>query len=79
MAAIALYLLAILRLTQAGRFGPKEQLLLGSSLAFLFLCRIDMVRFFAATALLLPFPPFRRHWRRISVVLVAAFSAGMLL
>jgi len=79
MAGIALYLLALVRWTLHGRFGLREQFMLGGSLAFLFLCRLDLVRFFAATALLIPFPPFRADRRRLVAVLaIASLAAGAL-
>lgn len=79
MAGIALYLLALVRWTLHGRFGLKEQLMLGGSLAFLFLCRLDLARFFAATALLIPFSPFRAQWRRLVAVLaIASLAAGLI-
>jgi len=79
MAGIALYILVILRLTRFGKFHLQEQLMLGVSLTFLFLCRLDLVRFFVATALLIPLPRYRAHWRRLSLVLATAFLASCLL
>jgi hypothetical protein len=74
-----LYILALLRLTHFGQFRLQEQLMLGVSLAFMFLCRLDLVRFFVATALLIPLPHYRAHWRRLGLVLATAFLAGGLL
>jgi hypothetical protein len=79
MAGIALYILALLRLSRFGRFRLQEQLMLGVSLTFMFLCRLDLVRFFVATALLIPLPHYRAHWRRLGLVLATAFLAGGLL
>jgi hypothetical protein len=79
MAGIALYILVILRLTRFGQFRLQEQLMLGVSLTFLFLCRLDLVRFFLATALLIPLPRYRAYWRRLSLVLATAFLASCLL
>jgi hypothetical protein len=79
MAAIALYTLVILRMTVLRRFRLQEQILLGSSLAFLFLCRLDLVRFFAATAFLAVLPGYRPNWRRLTAVLAAALLASSLL
>ena len=79
MAGIALYLLVILRLTRLGQFRLQEGLLLGVSLVFMLLCRLDLARFFVATALLIPLPRYRAHWRRLGLVLAAALLAGGLL
>lgn len=79
MAAIALYLLVFLRLTRLGQFRLQEEIMLGVSLVFMSLCRLDLARFFVATALLIPFSPYRAHWRRLGLVLVAALLAGGLL
>ena len=66
MAAIALYFLVIQRLTRLGQFRRQEEILLGASLVFMLLCRLDLARFFVATALLIPF----RLIGRIGAVLV---------
>ncbi|MCP2499962.1 MAG: hypothetical protein NCA08_00080 [Deltaproteobacteria bacterium] len=79
MAGIALYLLVILRLTRLGQFQLQEQFMLGVSLVFMLLCRTDLARFFVATALLIPLPRYRAHWRRLVLVLAAALLAGSLL
>jgi len=79
MAAIALYLLVFLRLTRLGQFRLQEEIMLGVSLVFMLLCRLDLARFFVATALLIPFPPYRAHWRRLGLVLAATLLAGGLL
>ena len=79
MAGIALYLLVILRLTRLGQFRLQEQCMLGVSLVFMVLCRLDLARFFVATALLIPLPRYRVHWRRLGLVLAAALLAGGLL
>ena len=79
MAGIALYLLVILRLTRLGQFRLQEGFLLGVSLVFMLLCRLDLARFFVATALLIPLPHYRAHWRRLGLVLAGALLAGGLL
>jgi len=79
MAGVALYLLVILRLTRLGQFRLQEELMLGVSLVFMLLCRLDLARFFVATALLIPLPRYRAHWRRLGLVLAAALLAGGLL
>jgi len=79
MAGIALYLLVILRLTRLGQFRLQEAFMLGVSLVFMVLCRLDLARFFVATALLIPLPHYRPHWRRLGLVLAAALLAGGLL
>lgn len=79
MAGIALYLLVILRLTRLGQFRLQEAFMLGVSLVFMVLCRLDLARFFVATALLIPLPRYRAHWRRLGLVLAAALLAGGLL
>ena len=79
MAAIALYFLVIQRLTRLGQFRRQEEILLGASLVFMLLCRLDLARFFVATALLIPFSPYRAHWRRLGLVLAAALLVGGLL
>ena len=79
MAGIALYLLVILRLTRLGQFRLQEEFMLGVSLVFMLLCRLDLARFFVATALLIPLPRYRAHWRRLGLVLAAALLAGGLL
>ena len=79
MAGIALYLLVMLRLTRLGQFRLQEEFLLGVSLVFMLLCRLDLARFFVATALLIPLPRYRAHWRRLGLVLAAALLAGGLL
>jgi hypothetical protein len=53
--------------------------MLGASLVFMLLCRLDLARFFVATALLIPLPRYRVHWRRLALVLAAALLAGGLL
>ena len=79
MAGIALYLLVMLRLTHLGQFRLQEQFMLGMSLVFMLLCRLDLARFFVATALLIPLPCYQAHWRRLGLVLTAALLAGGLL
>jgi hypothetical protein len=79
MAGIALYLLVMLRLTRLGQFRLQEQFMLGVSLVFMLLCRLDLARFFVATALLIPLPRYRAHWRRLGLVLAVALLAGGLL
>ena len=61
MAGIALYLLVILRLTRLGQIRLQEQMMLGVSLVFMLLCRLNLARFFVATALLIPLPRYRAH------------------
>ena len=60
-------------------FRLQEQFLLGVSLVFMLLCRLDLARFFVATALLVPLPRYRAHWKRLGLVLAAALLAGGLL
>jgi hypothetical protein len=72
MSGIAAYLLVMLRMTVSGQFRLREQLLLGLALSFIFLSRFDLVRFFAATALLIPLPSFRENRRRIVATLAVA-------
>ena len=79
MPGIALYLLVILRLTRLGQFRVQEMLLLGVSLVFLVLCRLDLARFIVATALLVPLPGYWAHRRRLVPVLAATLLAGGLL
>jgi hypothetical protein len=79
MAGIALYLLVLQRMTVHGQFRRQEQVLLGLALTFLFLCRLDLARFLAATALLIPFPGYRANRARMGAVLVSAFLAGFLI
>lgn len=69
---IGIYVLALLRIVQRRKFDRTEQILLGFALVFVVLCRLDLIRFFLATAFLLPLPYFREHWRRISATIVAA-------
>ena len=68
MAGLAMYMIVLLRISRSGNFGLREQILLGASLTFLFLCRLDLGRFFVATALLILLAPYRAHWRRLALV-----------
>jgi hypothetical protein len=75
---VFVYLLALHRLGRERTFRWRNGLLLGTSLAFLLLCRLDLVRFFAQTAVLVALPPFRSSWRQLSAVVLGAFVLGLL-